>query len=115
MPLVSSRRGRIAVASVSFTTAIALLVFLGIHLSQGYDAQNLPQSSWGGWRIEHIQGWVARIRVNRWVNAAEADVRLGKSQQVFLNAYGATATETTVPEDVTFTLTPDGRLTVNLT
>lgn len=107
MPLI--RRSRASL--LGFAVAAALLAFTAISVYRGAAAGLLPEGSWGAWRQEEVAQWSAHIRVNHWTHAAEAELYMGKAEQISLRAYGETDRGTSVTGVVTFTLTPDGRLT----
>ncbi|WP_371619445.1 hypothetical protein [Streptomyces sp. NBC_00454] len=107
MPLKTPR----ARALTLWGLAVALLAFTGLCFCQGKTPALYPESSWGPWRSETIDGWSAFVRVNSWTHAAQADLHYGKAEDLSLNAYGETVHGDTVMERMVFTLTPDGRLT----
>ncbi|KOY54908.1 hypothetical protein [Streptomyces sp. XY332] len=105
------RRPR-AAAVTGFAVAAALLVFTAFGIHRGTAPGLLPESSWGAWRQEEIGHWSAHIRVSRWTHAAEAEIHWGKAEQISLRAYGDADRDTSVMNGgITFTLTPEGRLT----
>ncbi|MER7463015.1 hypothetical protein [Streptomyces sp. NPDC097981] len=106
MPLVRRSRGSVLL----FAVVAALLAFTAFSVYRGAAANLLPQSSWGSWRQEEVVQWSVHIRVNRWTHAAEAELHMGKSEDLSLRAYGATDHGTAITGE-TFTLTPDGELT----
>lgn len=107
VPLI--RRSRASV--LCFAVVAALLAFTAFSFYRGAAPGLLPERSWGAWRHEEVAHWSAHVRVNNWTHAAEADLHMGKAEDISLRAYGKTARDTSTMGDITFTLTPDGKLT----
>ncbi|WP_330300218.1 hypothetical protein [Streptomyces sp. NBC_00503] len=108
MPL-KTRRAR---ALMLWGLVVALLAFTGLCFYQGKTPALYPESSWGPRRSEAIEGGgTAYVRVNSWAHAAQADLQYGKAAGLSLNAYGETVHGVTPLGGISFTLTPDGRLT----
>ncbi|MGW7104512.1 hypothetical protein [Streptomyces sp. NPDC054838] len=107
MPLTSHRSRVLAVA---FLVAV-LLSYTSMCFYQGKTPSLYPESSWGPWKHEQIASWSTHVRVNTWTHAAQAQMHYGKAEDISLGAYGKTVHESSVIDQNTFTLTPDGRLT----
>ncbi|MFE6845382.1 hypothetical protein [Streptomyces sp. NPDC057686] len=104
------RRPRATVLCLAVAAALLAVTAFGVY--RGAASGLLPESSWGAWRHEEIDHWSAHIRVNRWSRAAEAEIHWGKAEQISLRAYGDADHDTSAMNGgVTFTLTPDGKLT----
>ncbi|MCX5151811.1 hypothetical protein OHB36_34545 [Streptomyces sp. NBC_00320] len=107
-PRTPARVPRLALVAVIMVLLSAGAV---IAVREGRVSGLLPERSWGPWTDGGIEGWSTHVRVNGWGDAAEADIHLGKAEDLTLRAYGKTASVTSTMDPTVFTLTPDGRLT----
>lgn len=107
MPFLRTRPTALRLA----VTACLLALVAALYVRTGTTADLLPESSWGAWKREQIADWSVFVRVDKWVDASEADIHMGKAEDITLKAYGHSATGTTVMDNTTFTLTPDGKVT----
>lgn len=108
-PVLSNRRRTVARAAVLL--AAVLLALTGVFFQQGRTPGLYPERSWGPWRAETMGAWSTHVRVNSWTHAAQSRIHYGKAEDISLDAYGRTR-EATSAFGAVFTLTPEGRLTV---
>ncbi|MFE2143416.1 hypothetical protein ACFXA3_17035 [Streptomyces sp. NPDC059456] len=118
MPLVFPRtrprtpaRASRAAGVLAAVCVVVLSAGAVVGVREGRAPGLLPERSWGPWTDGGIEGWSTHVRVNRWGDAAEADIHFGKAEDLTLHAYGKTVSATSMMEPTVFTLTPDGRLT----
>lgn len=107
MPFMNRSRA----SALGFAVAAALLAVVAVSVYRGAAPGLLPESSWGAWRQEEVAHWSAHVRVNHWTRSAEAELYMGKAEQISLRAYGETARAASATSETVFTLTPDGQLT----